>query len=310
MEIKSLSAKFQEPFEPNDIKWRVRQSGLKNGKPWMIVLPYITGRAIQNRLDDVMGVGGWQVEQEETKCGRGFLCTLSLLIDGHWVKKQDVAPRTDIEELKGGASGALKRAGALCGIGRYLYQLKEGFAYCVPCEYRSQAVNNFDTVYEDKKKKKAGNWMCVDWQPPKLPDWALPNLDYSVFSKAILDAMTVQEIEQGYDNAYRWASSFGRLDLLEQFKKDKETVIKNLDSKAMEEVAERLHAVTNWLDDQIKNINLIPDAGAVHKVSANIRDELVNKCAGQYFDESLLYSKFKKAIQIRINIIEGGQNGK
>ena len=78
----------------------------------------------------------------------------------------------------------------------------------------------------------------------------------------------------------------------------------------MEEVAERLHAVTNWLDDQIKNINLIPDAGAVHKVSANIMNELVNKCAGQYFDDGLLYSKFKKAIQNRINTIQGEQNGK
>lgn len=306
MTEKSIEARLQEPFEPNDIKWRVRQSGLKNGRAWMIVLPYITGRAIQNRLDDVFGVGGWEVLQEETKNGDGFICTLSMLVNDRWVRKQDVAQKTDIEALKGGASGALKRAGALAGIGRYLYQLKEGFADCVPCEYRSQAVNNFDTVYEDKKKGRAqGNWMCVDWTPPQLPEWALPGLDSSKFSKAIADAKNIMDIDIAYNDAYRWASSFSRQDLVDMFKDEKKAAVNKLDNEAKDNIAERFNVVSKWLEGEIRGINLVPDSGTVHLVGERIREQLAVKCQGQYFNKESLYTNLKQAVSNRVNAIEG-----
>lgn len=298
----TTEAKLQEPFEPNDIKWRIQQSGVSNGRVWMIVLPYITGRAIQKRLDDVFGVFGWEVDQKETMAGDGFICTVSVLNDGRWIKKQDVAPKTGIEPLKGGASGALKRAGALLGIGRYLYQLESGFAKCVPCQNQKEAVYNFAKV---KDKYNVGTEYGVDWEPPQLPDWALPGLDTSKFTKAILDAKNVHEINKAYEEAYFWANSFSRNDLVETFKQNKADVIEKLDTEAQNLVAKRLDEVNKWLDGAIKNINAVPDAGTVHKIGETVRSDLARKCEGQYFDMKPLVIKLRQAISNRVNAIEG-----
>ena len=53
---------------------------------------------------------------------------ISIRINGEWITKYDVSDPTQIEPVKGGFSGAMKRAGAQWGIGRYLYQLQETFA--------------------------------------------------------------------------------------------------------------------------------------------------------------------------------------
>ena len=37
---------LNEPFPVEDIEWRIQQSGDKNGKPWAMVLAYVTNRAI------------------------------------------------------------------------------------------------------------------------------------------------------------------------------------------------------------------------------------------------------------------------
>ena len=45
--------KFDEPFSPEDIEWRIQQSGkTRDGKVWAMVLAYVTNRAIMKRLDD------------------------------------------------------------------------------------------------------------------------------------------------------------------------------------------------------------------------------------------------------------------
>ena len=39
--------KFDEPFSPEDIEWRIQQSGkTRDGKVWAMVLAYVTNRAI------------------------------------------------------------------------------------------------------------------------------------------------------------------------------------------------------------------------------------------------------------------------
>ncbi|ELN7608627.1 recombinase, partial [Salmonella enterica] len=46
--------KFDAPFNPEDIEWRIQQSGkTRDGKVWAMVLAYVTNRAIMKRLDDV-----------------------------------------------------------------------------------------------------------------------------------------------------------------------------------------------------------------------------------------------------------------
>lgn len=298
----SIEARLQEPFEPNDIKWRVQQSGVSKGRVWMIVLPYITGRAIQKRLDDVFGVTGWEVEQKETQAGDGFLTTLRVYHDNRWVSKTDVAPKTGIEPLKGGASGGLKRAGALLGIGRYLYQLESGFAQCVPCDNRYKAIHNYAEI---KDKNNGGTKYGVDWQAPHLPDWALPGLDTSKFEQAIIEAKSAIEVKNRYDQAYCWANSFSRLDLIENFKGVRDETLNKLKKEAVDNVKKNEDEVQEWLDQKIKNIESTSYASAVHSVAGSISEELVLKCEGQHFDKEKFYKQLKDAVKQRVKHLEG-----
>lgn len=159
--MEEIQARLSEPFPSKDIEWRVSRSGNSNGKNWAMVLAYVDNRAIQNRLDEVFGPAGWK--NEFTDFMQGILCTISCFVDGEWVSKSDGAEQTQFESLKGGLSGAMKRAAVHWGIGRYLYKLTETY---VEVTDRKQP----GSVYiNDKKTNVKGHWM-----PPQLPDWALP----------------------------------------------------------------------------------------------------------------------------------------
>jgi hypothetical protein len=159
---KTLSA-LADPFEPRDVEWRAQSTGKKaDGTPWIRVLAYIDNRAIMDRLDDVCGPENWRNEYV-TGPGGGVLCGISIRTEGgDWVTKWDGAENTDIEGVKGGLSGAMKRAGYQWGIGRYLYNLEEGFGI----------VSANGKHYVAAKADKHGG--AFKWDDPKLPVWALP----------------------------------------------------------------------------------------------------------------------------------------
>ncbi len=153
-----------EPFPASDIEWRIGQSGQNSKGIWAKVLAYITNRAIMERLDEVCGPENWRNEFRYE--GQGVLCGISIWTpDKGWVAKWDGAENTDVEAVKGGLSSAMKRAGVQWGIGRYLYQLEEGWAVIGP-EGSNYVAKN------DKKEMPA-----FRWDPPKLPKWALPASD-------------------------------------------------------------------------------------------------------------------------------------
>lgn len=163
MTQESTLDRLRDPFAPEDIEWRVQQAGEKNGKPWARVLAYVTNRAIQDRLDEVVGPESWQNTFREGPDG-GVVCGLSVRIsrtDGtaEWVTKWDGAENTDVEPIKGGLSNAMKRAAVQWGIGRYLYDLDEGWA-------RIHDGGRYSA------KTKDGAWF--KWDPPELPAWATP----------------------------------------------------------------------------------------------------------------------------------------
>jgi hypothetical protein len=153
--------KLAEPFPPEDIEWRIAQKGKTNdGAPWAKVLAYVTNRAIMQRLDDVCGPENWRNEFQHIE--GAFLCGLSVRVSGEWITKWDGAQESQIEATKGGISGAMKRAAVQWGIGRYLYNLEEGWAL----------VGNHGKNYVGADKGK--NIPAFKWDPPTLPDWALP----------------------------------------------------------------------------------------------------------------------------------------
>lgn len=162
-------SKLKEPFHPNDIGWRVSRAGESGGNTYAFVLAYVTNRAIMDRLDEVCGSENWKNEYSQAPDG-GILCGLSIKINNDWVTKWDGAENTQFEAIKGGLSGAMKRAGVQWGIGRYLYKLTETFAI----------ISSTGKYYQKAAKGKNGNpgeYKAFKWDAPQLPSWALPK-DY------------------------------------------------------------------------------------------------------------------------------------
>jgi hypothetical protein len=153
---------LQAVFLPNELEWRIQHSGEKEGRIWAICVPYVTNRAIQNRLDTVVGPALWKNEFRPGPDG-GVMCGLSIRIHNEWITKWDGAENTDVEGVKGGLSVAMKRAAVHWGIGRYLYALDDIFA----------------TVHEHGRLRGKLNdgtpgGKRFRWDPPELPAWALP----------------------------------------------------------------------------------------------------------------------------------------
>lgn len=156
------------PFPQEDVEWRVSRAGVGGKGIYCRVLCYITNRAVQQRLDQVCGPENWRVEEPrllEINGKTAFAVGISIRIGEEWVTKWDVAEPTNIEPAKGGFSGAMKRAGAQWGIGRYLYHLDEAFA-----EVAEQDPGVRGWHYA-KLPKDGGAYY---WKEPTLPGWALP----------------------------------------------------------------------------------------------------------------------------------------
>lgn len=157
-------SKLDEPFHTCDIEWRIQQSGKTGtGKVWAMVLAYVTNRAIMKRLDDVCGKAGWKNEYRDIPNNGGVECGISIKVGDEWITKWDAAEQTQVEAVKGGRSGAMKRAAVQWGIGRYLYELEEGFAQ-ISTE-KSQGWN----------RAKLKDNTAFYWLPPALPSWATPD---------------------------------------------------------------------------------------------------------------------------------------
>ena len=122
LKLRKALANLSNPFKPSDIEWRAGQF-TKDGTKVML-LAYITSRAVMDRLDAVVGPENWCASYEASPINNGLECRLSIrMINGEWVTKTDAAEPTQIESVKGAYSDALKRAAVQWGIGRYLYNL-------------------------------------------------------------------------------------------------------------------------------------------------------------------------------------------
>lgn len=174
-------SKLKEPFLARDIEWRIAQAGLKSDDktPWAKVLAYITSRAVMDRLDEVCGPESWRNEFRDIKVGDdvGQLCGISIRVVEFslgvdpWVTKWDGAEPSDIEPIKGVLSGSMKRAAVQWGIGRYLYDLEEGWAEIVAKGTQGARWAGHCKV---SKKGQPDKYADFYWLPPHLPAWALP----------------------------------------------------------------------------------------------------------------------------------------
>ncbi len=122
--MENIFERLKAKFDEKDLEFRV--GATNSDKTMGLALAYVQARAIQNRLDEVVGFENWKVSYREIK--DGFLCTLSIRINNEWIEKEDGANITDFESVKGGISNAFKRvASSGFGIGRYLYNARNSW---------------------------------------------------------------------------------------------------------------------------------------------------------------------------------------
>src|SRR5262249_15426047 len=117
-----ISLRLQSPFDPAEVDFRVQsRTGDQTGRTQVVA--YIDARAVQDRLDLVVGAGNWAfdwvplvIDNGEVKVAKG---TLTI----HGVSKSDAGSASNFEQTLGAVSHCFKRAAVHWGIGRYLYNL-------------------------------------------------------------------------------------------------------------------------------------------------------------------------------------------
>src|SRR5436305_12045540 len=146
--VEAITRALADPFEPTEVKFK---PAVVSGNR-ALALAYVDARVIQDRLDDVLGVLGWQDNYKVLDDG-SVVCRLRLRLGDEWVTKVDVGSPSDQgdagDRRKAAFSDALKRAAVTFGIGRYLYRLPSQWADYDP--HNKQIVT-----------------------PPRLPAFALP----------------------------------------------------------------------------------------------------------------------------------------
>ena len=151
MNSREMQAALAKPFAPEDLEWRL-QVTVEERKCGMAV-PYVTNRAIQNRLDEVCGPENWYNEYKPWHSNGkkdAQLCGIAIYFEGKgFITKWDGAEDSDIEPIKGGLSDSMKRAAYQWGIGRVLYSLDTVW---VDIERRGKTY-----VIKDSERQKLDN---------------------------------------------------------------------------------------------------------------------------------------------------------
>jgi hypothetical protein len=123
-DVRAVAAALAAPFDPREVRFK---PAVVRGRR-ALALAYVDVRSVQARLDEVLGVTGWQDEYLPLE-GGGVLCRLKVLLGGRWLVKSDVGGPGDHtfegDRRKSAFSDSLKRAAVKYGVGR-----------CAPCERR------------------------------------------------------------------------------------------------------------------------------------------------------------------------------
>ena len=171
-EVAALTRALSAPFDPTQVKFK---PAVVSGNR-ALALAYVDARAIQDRLDQVLGVEGWQDDYECLEDG-SVLCRLRLRLGEEWVTKMDVGGPSEQpdggDRMKAAFSDALKRAAVKFGVGRYLYRLPAQWVDYDP--QRRQFVRP-PTVPGQSTSAKAAPAAAAKTEPARKVTTALHNL--------------------------------------------------------------------------------------------------------------------------------------
>src|SRR4051812_24990379 len=84
-DAKALTRALAAPFDPSLVRFK---PGAVSGNR-ALALAYVDARVIQDRLDEVLGVEGWQDEYKCLEDG-SVVCRLRLRLGEEWISKVDV----------------------------------------------------------------------------------------------------------------------------------------------------------------------------------------------------------------------------
>ncbi len=159
---REIQTALGRPFAPEDLEWRLQMT--LEDKMCGLAVPYVTNRAIQSRLDEVVGPENWHNDYKPWHTNgkkESQICGISIYFEGRgWVTKWDGAEDTDIEPIKGGLSDSMKRAAVQWSIGRVLYNMdtvwvdveKRGRSFVIKKEERSKLNRKYmdmlDSVHQ------------------------------------------------------------------------------------------------------------------------------------------------------------------
>lgn len=122
MNYNEIIKRLHEPFGAKEIEWKIQVTS--QDKKRGMAVAYMDARAVQKRLDEVVGAFNWK-NVYSLWHDNSQICGISIFNDdrNEWITKFDGAENSDIEPIKGGLSDSFKRAATVWGIGRYLYEI-------------------------------------------------------------------------------------------------------------------------------------------------------------------------------------------
>jgi len=122
MNLADISEQLKAPFSAREVKLKPQSVDKERCKA--LALPYIDARAVQDRLDHVVGPGDWSDSYQVVAAGNrlAVICRLTVLgVTKEGIGEPGGTPGE--EAIKSAESDALKRAAVKFGVARYLYGL-------------------------------------------------------------------------------------------------------------------------------------------------------------------------------------------
>ena len=176
-DAKTIREELARPFAPEDLEWRIQVT--TKDKTSGLAIPYVTNRAIQDRLDEVVGPENWYNDYKPWH-GNGKkdaqICGISIYFEGKgFITKWDGAEDSDIEPIKGGLSDSMKRSAVQWGIGRVLYKMTKPLWVKI-----EQKGNSYVICDTERPKLNAAYLELLDklHQLPTSPGAAQAQLSY------------------------------------------------------------------------------------------------------------------------------------
>ena len=154
--------KLNAPTPKNEIKYRPGSTFNWAEKKYARMLAYVDARYVQDKLDEIVGIGNWENRYSRDEKGILF-CTITITFERKdgvvgTISKTDCGTESNVEQQKGEVSDAFKRCAVNFGIARDLYNLPDPKGVKYVAEMKGNKLlnpntNSFVVVQQWKPKE-------------------------------------------------------------------------------------------------------------------------------------------------------------